>query len=183
MNSNKNTYIISGAPGTGKSTLIKALRQEGFVCYEEIAREVIKQQKAQGTNILPFNNMEAFSKLVFDEMVMQNQKIKSTFCFIDRSVIDIIGYLKFDRKPVANFYYEELAHFNYNNKVFYTPFWEEIYLNDTERYESMEQAKEIDRCIKQTYIEFGFEIIELPKKQIQDRVQLIKNAIKAQSLI
>ncbi len=38
--------IITGAPGTGKTTLIEALRNSGLRCMAEPAREVIAEQRA-----------------------------------------------------------------------------------------------------------------------------------------
>jgi len=34
-------YIITGAPGTGKTAIINALMQKGYSCAEEISREII----------------------------------------------------------------------------------------------------------------------------------------------
>lgn len=41
-----NFYILTGAPGSGKSTLINCLRRRGYICIDEPAREIIAEQKS-----------------------------------------------------------------------------------------------------------------------------------------
>ena len=41
----KKHYVITGAPSTGKSSVINELRKMNFVCHEEIAREIIKENQ------------------------------------------------------------------------------------------------------------------------------------------
>ena len=53
-------YIITGAPGTGKTTIINALKKEGYSCAEEISRELIAEQIDIGGNILPWKDQIAF---------------------------------------------------------------------------------------------------------------------------
>jgi len=46
-------YIITGAPGTGKTAIINALKKEGHSCAEEISRTIITQEIASGGDALP----------------------------------------------------------------------------------------------------------------------------------
>ena len=41
-------YILTGGPGTGKSTLILALEQEGYATVPEAAEAYIKYRQAMG---------------------------------------------------------------------------------------------------------------------------------------
>ena len=40
-----NAYIITGAPGVGKTTLIHALQKQAVQCIEEPARQIIIEQR------------------------------------------------------------------------------------------------------------------------------------------
>ena len=61
----------------------------------------------------------------------------------------------------------------YENLVFYTPIWEDIFTNDEERKENIEQAKMIEENIKNSYLKFGYNLIEIPKGTISKRVNFI----------
>ena len=59
------------------------------------------------------------------------------------------------------------------NKVFYAPVWLDIFENDTERRENIEQVIEIDKKLKEAYKNSGYIPIELPKTNIKERVRFI----------
>ncbi len=62
-------YVITGAPGTGKTAIINALKERGYSCVEENSREIIAEQIINGGEILPWKNQIAFENLNenFDE--------------------------------------------------------------------------------------------------------------------
>ena len=59
-------YVITGAPGTGKTTIIEHLKKIGYSCKEEISRKIISEQIAKNGEALPWINLNLFSKKVFD---------------------------------------------------------------------------------------------------------------------
>ena len=58
-------FVITGAPGTGKTTIINALKARGYNCIDEISREIISNQIAIGGNALPWKDLLTFSERVF----------------------------------------------------------------------------------------------------------------------
>ena len=56
--------VITGAPGTGKTSIINSLKQRGFNCIDEISREIISNQIANGGDALPWKNLTSFSERV-----------------------------------------------------------------------------------------------------------------------
>jgi predicted ATPase len=87
--------IISGGPGTGKSTLLSAIARQGEVCYEEVSRQVIREQKARNGNLLPWFNLEPFAQECL--VRMKSQLLDSTKhprAFFDRGFPDVTGYLR-----------------------------------------------------------------------------------------
>jgi len=165
--------IITGGPGTGKSTIIDLLEQKGYSCHREVSREVIKQEIEKGTDLLPWNNNEGFSNLVLDGQTNQYRKaIDGRLNFYDRGILDVIAYLRKDALPTEAM--EDLAkHYPYAKKVFLTPPWQEIYAVDNERKENFEMMKEIHQSLISTYSDFGYEVIEVPKHSAEERVQFI----------
>ena len=174
MSKNNSAYIITGAPGTGKSTIIESLEDLGLPIFEEIARKVIAQEVKKGTNALPWIDVEQFSLIVLDEMLAQKEAhLNLDKSFLDRGIPDIIGYLNHGNITPDPIFEKYLSEFNYNKKVFFTPIWEEIYKNDTERIETLEQAHKISEALFSTYQNLGFEMILVPKVSIEKRVEFI----------
>jgi predicted ATPase len=66
-----------------------------------------------------------------------------------------------------------------NNKyapyVFITPPWKEIYIQDQARKENFEEALEIHGQIVKAYVEYGYEIVNLPLVNPESRVKFILN--------
>uniref|UniRef100_UPI00404967D2 AAA family ATPase n=1 Tax=Flavobacterium sp. TaxID=239 RepID=UPI00404967D2 len=79
-----------------------------------------------------------------------------------------------DTYPTA---FTEACESHLYTKVFMLPPWEEIYVSDKERYESYEQALEIHEHLKQTYTNFGYKIVEVPKDTVEKRAAFILNKI------
>ena len=172
-------YIITGAPGTGKSTLIDQLGQKGYPVFEEIARQVIAEELKKGTNYLPWKDIEAFSRIVLQKMLNELDNYKQhNICFLDRGVPDIIGYLHFAQLKPHPVYEERLREFNYQTKVFFTPIWEEIYENDAERIETIDQAHVISNTLYKTYEDLGFNLVSVPKISVGERIDFILSQVE-----
>ena len=74
-------YIITGAPGTGKTTIINALKKKDYYCAEEISRELIAEQISIGGNILPWKNQIAFENLISSKRAKQYASIPKDCAF------------------------------------------------------------------------------------------------------
>ena len=173
--------IISGAPGTGKSSILSKIEELGFICHDEIARKVIEQNQMTGINVFPWNKMPEFSDLVFDQMEELSNDI-DCFCFLDRSAVDLIAYLRFAGDDVPQRYVDAIKKWPYHKKVFITPVWEEIYENDAQRKEDLDQAMRIDRELRKAYAELGFEVVEVKKSDVNSRVNFILEEIGQKSI-
>lgn len=172
-------FIISGGPGAGKSTLLEALRQKAYTCFDEMARAVIREQLDAGTNLVPWDDLAGFSHNLFERICEQAETAKGIpLAFVDRSAVDVLAYLKYGDLPVSEDYIARIPELGYSKTVFFLPFWPEIYASDEERHESEEKAREISSLIKDTYIELGFEITEVPITTVSERLLFIENHIK-----
>lgn len=172
-------FIITGAPSTGKSSVIKELIQRGYICHDEIARQVIKENQDKNNNLVPWVDMLAFSDEVFFRMQKLLDSMEAdTFCFLDRSMVDLIGYMEFAGKEAPSRYAEGAKQAGYSKRVFYMPFWEGIFANDEQRKESVEEAINIDNALRKAYTKLGFKLIEVPKGTVAERVDYILEVLK-----
>jgi predicted ATPase len=165
-------FIISGGPGTGKSTLLAALAKAGEICYEEVSRQVIREQKSQGGRLLPWFNLQAFAEECLARMQAQLHDSKvHPRVFFDRGLPDVTGYMRHGGLQPP----EELrsAARSYSPLVFFAPPWREIFINDTERPQTYDVSVALSKQIRLAYLEFGFRVVELEKASVNDRVQQV----------
>ncbi len=167
-------YIITGAPGTGKTSIISELKSRGWNCYGEVARAVIIEESTADSDALPYRNTLAFTEKVVSQM--SNHLIdceEHEVNFFDRGLPDSAGYLLLEGIEIPTYLKEKIAKSRYEKKVFIAPFWEDIYTTDTQRLESAEVARDIDRALRKSYNMFGFELIEIPTGTVEERTNFI----------
>lgn len=167
-------YIITGAPSTGKTSVLNVLHERGYKCHNEIARQVIRENLDSGLEVFPWNQMRLFSDMVLDRMKDLVKTLNPGHVqFLDRSMVDLIGYMRFADKEVPGHYIDEALSVGYSKKVFFLPIWDEIYTTDEERKENLHEAQSISNALMEAYQSLGFELIEVPKGSVATRVDFI----------
>ncbi len=178
-NVSKEIIVIIGGPGTGKSTIIDGLVAKGFCCYPEISRQVTLEAKKQGIEQLFLENPLLFSELLLEGRKKQYTDAsdeKQEIVFIDRGIPDVLAYMHYigDSYPA---HFDLACRENVYTKIFILPPWEEIYVSDEARYENFEQAKLIHNHLVETYKSYGYELIEVPKDSLDNRILFILDQI------
>lgn len=176
---NKEIIVIIGGPGTGKSTIIEGLIEKGFCCYPEISRQVTLEAKKKGIEQLFLENPLLFSELLLEGRKNQFKSAleeKQELVFIDRGIPDVLAYMHYigDSYPI---HFDLACRENVYTKIFILPPWEDIYVSDKERYENFEQAKLIYNHLTETYQNYGYELIEVPKDTLDNRILFILDQI------
>ena len=177
----KEIILIIGGPGTGKTTIIDALTERGYCCYPEVSREVIMEAHKQGIEQLFLEN-----PLLFSELLLEGRKkqFKSALeephelVFLDRGIPDVLAYMHYigDSYPSG---FDVACREHVYTKIFILPPWEEIYTSDSERYENFEQAKLIYGHLCETYQKYGYELVEVPKGDLDSRIDFILGNVVA----
>lgn len=171
----KEIIVIIGGPGTGKTTIIEGLMERGYCCYPEISREVTMEAKKQGIEQLFLENPLLFSELLLEGRKKQFQnacKELENIVFLDRGIPDVLAYMHYIGDSYPS-HFDQCCKEHKYSKIFILPPWEEIYVSDDERYENYEQAKLIYAHLTETYQKYGYDLIEVPKGTLQDRVSFI----------
>lgn len=165
--------VITGAPGTGKSTVLDLLAQENFRVLPEMARELIaEQQLIQDSQMLPWLDHPSFGRELFKRQVNQYHQADQETTFYDRGILDNLAYLR--RDGHRNTDLEERAKaYPYHPKIFLMPPWEEIYGKDDVRWEDLDLMLDIDRALREIYSDFGYEVLEVPKNSPKERLNFI----------
>ena len=137
--------VITGGPGSGKSTLINLLEQYGYFCFKEFSRSLIQKSKSEGEENYFKSKPVEFSRIIWEKRIEQlieasELKLKKDkpFVFFDRGIHDVIAYLDFiGQSYIQNEF--KLENNTYEIAILLPP-WKEIYINDLHRLESFEEA-------------------------------------------
>ncbi|MDN3548219.1 AAA family ATPase [Mucilaginibacter aquaedulcis] len=167
-------FIITGGPGSGKTKLLEALKSLNYNCSEEASRQLIVQEVKLRSNCLPWIDLSCFADKVLDKMVSSYRAtVKSELTFYDRGIPDIIAYLKVAGLPVPDNYYHISQQHPYHKTVFILPPWQEIYVNDTERWQTYPESEQLYWGIAETYESLSYTLVEVPKLSVKERVNFI----------
>lgn len=172
-------FVVTGGPGSGKTTLIEALAAKGLRTMPEAGRAVIKHQTETGGSALPWRNQLAFAEAMLGRDLRSFQEARDTVgpVVFDRGLPDLAGYLAFCGLPVPTHIREAALAFRYNRQVFIAPPWPEIFRQDTERKQSIEQAQATYDAMVKAYSELGYELNHLPMAPVADRVAFVLDRI------
>lgn len=171
-------YVITGGPGTGKSSIINELKKKNYACSTEISREIIQSELKTNGEVVPWLNLNSFSdKVVYLRSEQWLATNESETHFFDRGIIDAIAYLHNANSQVPESYINAIYKYPYNTKVFITPPWENIYQKDAERMESFKESERIHKQLVKSYENFGYKLIMVPKLSVSERVEFILSQI------
>ena len=170
-------FVISGGPGTGKTSIIKELSKK-FKFVLEAAREVGKKDsRFNGKSIKEINPLE-FQRAIFDFQKKKFSELKdkkNKIIFSDRWFGDTLAYYKFHNLKIPKDEFDYAKKFRCS-KVFMLNFLN-FYEKDRLRQESNKEQKEIHRLIINMYKKLGYTPIIVPFMNISDRVRFILSKI------
>jgi predicted ATPase len=171
-------YILTGAMGSGKSTIIRHLLENNFFCIPEPAREILMEQRNINADGVPEKNSDLFTQLMLSRATNNYKKYyENNYSIIfDRAMPDMIAYADLFQLD-TKIYYNAAKYYKYNNTVFLFKGWKEIYTNDNERKMNFEQANDFGNRVEEIYHELGYNIITVPKINIDERIKFIENII------
>jgi predicted ATPase len=171
--------VITGGPGSGKSSLIEALRRRGHHCTDEAGRAIIKDQLASGGTLLPWVDPAGFAQamLEHDLAAYRSAARRSGPPFFDRGIPDVAGYLRLTGIEVPASVEEASRAFRYDRRVFVAPFWPEIYARDHERRQSADEAERTCAVMIETYGALGYDLEILPRASVEERADLVVSRV------
>ena len=181
MTTSHRFFVFTGGPGSGKTTLLSALEGEGFALMPEAGRAVIRDETAMGGSALPWDDRAAFAErmLRFDLANHAAAAAKTGPVLFDRGVPDTLGYLRLCGLPVPAETIRFARQTRYARTVFLAPFWPEIFTQDRERRQDLAEAEATARTMRRVYGELGYDIAELPRAPVSERVRFVREAIRA----
>lgn len=180
MKTKNNFHIVTGGPGSGKTSLIEKLCETGYCCVSEVARKIIKEQIASHGNALPWSDTEKYSNSMLSYSIQDYMNLleSSELHFFDRGIPDTLGYVKLINILDKRNFIDAVQEFRYNPTVFILPPWEKIYESDNERKQNFQMAVATYQVMRNTYKNAGYNLIELPRTTISQRVDFILEKLR-----
>jgi len=171
-------YILTGAPGAGKTEILRGLERDGFAVVEEAATDVIAAGQAQGTAEpwMHADFLDQVARIQADRQIRAAGDVQ----FHDRSVICTAALAVYLGRPLSPFLAEELERvrkervferrvFFIRNLGFITP--------TAARRISFEETLRFEKIHEDVYREFGFELYAVERGSVDERVRVVKLAV------
>jgi predicted ATPase len=176
-----NGYILTGAPGSGKTSVIKLLEETGENVVNESATDIIYENQSNG-----INEPWKFQKFIDEILKLQINRQKNScinkydLCFYDRSPICTYAlsiYLGFEPSILLM---NEIDRINSNNIYEKNVFFIDnlgFIENTNARKISFEESVKFEKIHLDSYNKFGFKCIHIPKMTVEERANKILNII------
>lgn len=172
-----NGYVITGAPCSGKTSVIEGLARRGFNVVPEAARAYIDSQLHQGYTLTEIkSDIRSFERHILLAKVQTERKLsKSQPVFLDRAIPDSIAYFKLEgldcKEPLA---YSRMYRYK---KIFL--FDQLTFEKDAVRSEDPALAAQIEAMLEQCYIDLGYPITRVPALPIDQRIDFVLAHIRS----
>lgn len=180
--SSQRRYIITGGPGSGKTAIVNDLAKRGYLITREAATDVIEeglQQNIEAPWMADDYHIKVSSLMAKKQEEIRNSK--ETVAFFDRGHLDGITYILLQRRKlpsqVIEYVQAALNEGFFDKKVFFIEnlgFCEQA----PNRTETLKEALEKARHIKQNYAALGYQIVSIPPGTIEQRSEWIIEQIQ-----
>ena len=172
---NPNLFVVSGGPGSGKTTILRELAKSGFRHAPEVARQIIQEQvQARGTAV-PWGDQQAYADLMLqrsiESFVAHTPAARPTFS--DRGIPDTLCYARLIGLRDTRRIRDACERYRYAGLVFLAPPWQEIYRTDAERKQDFAEAERTYVQMAEVYRECGYEAIEVPRGTPAERAEFV----------
>ena len=174
-------FIITGAPGAGKTAIIRQLELDGFSVVEEAATDVSAAVQAQGI-AEPWRHpsfIDAIANLQRDRQIRASYQ-PDEVQFHDRCAVCTAALAVHLGHAFSPLLVSELERIKketiYQNRVFFIRNLGFVTPTEVRRI-SFEDTVRFEKIHEDTYRDFGFELVSVEPGSLVERVNTIKAAI------
>jgi predicted ATPase len=170
--------VVTGGPGGGKTTILRALEGRGYSVSPESARTIIKERLAAG--LPPRPDPISFAQDILSADIEKYRDVTScnhSAVFFDRGILDALYMLDEENALKRDEIAQYVQKFPYNSVVFILPPWKEIYDTDSERDQTFEESEDLFEGMKRWYSQWGYKTLEVPPGSINERVSFILESV------
>jgi predicted ATPase len=172
-----NLFILTGAPGSGKTAILGRLGNE-FRCVDEPAREILAEQRATGGRGTWDQDASLFVHLLLQRSIEKHamaRRSEGTVIF-DRGIPDCVVYaVRAGIDPTPSL--EAVDVYRYQPHVLFLEPWSDIYETDEERIMSFEDTVSFSQALRDVYERSGYTLVDVPRDPIADRAAFVRMSV------
>jgi predicted ATPase len=167
-----NWYVLTGGPGSGKTTTIEYLAARGFKTTIEHARHYIQTQMQKGRTVEEVRrNQEEFQMGVLDMQIEQEAMLSpQEIVFLDRALPDALAYYYFLNLPPNEKIVSAIKTYRYR-KIFILDLLPLV--QDYARKEDEMAQRKIHDLLIEVYGDLNLPLIHVPVLPPAERVDFI----------
>lgn len=171
-------YILTGAPGAGKTSILRRLRERGWAVVEEAATDVIAREQANGVSE-PWRNSDFIDKIVTVQRERQQQPVPNgaEVQFYDRSPFCTLALAQYLGQPATTTLAREIARVAreqmFDRVVFFVRPLGFIVPTVVRRI-SYDDSLKFEAIHETVYRDHGFEIVNVAACVVDQRVMAIE---------
>jgi len=167
-----NWYVITGGPGSGKTTTVNMLESLGYKTTIEKARHYIDTKLKDGKTIDEIErNQRGFQQAVIKMQLETESKLTpAELVFMDRAIPDALAYYRFLNLKTDHLVEDAIKQASYK-KIFILDCLPLV--NDYARREDESAQHRIHELITSVYESLPFPIVYVPVLPAQERVNVI----------
>ena len=162
--------VLTGGPGSGKTTVLEILRSKGYATGEDAARSIIRARMAEGLSPRPEPRIFAEQVLATELTLYGSITISPTF--FERGVVEAVGGLYGVGGLDDDSAEQYIDRYRYDQVLLFPP-WADIYRTDAERDHTFEHSVRVFESTRDWYLRFGYEIVEVPLDSPQARAEFV----------
>jgi predicted ATPase len=170
-------YILTGTPGSGKTSILRELKSQGYAVVEEAATDVIAREQMLG-------NPEPYLQPEFIDTIVRLQKLRqleASMCpdqlqWYDRSPICTLALSKYLGFPASASLLEEIERIEreriYQRHVFFIENLGFRQLTEARKI-TFEESLVFEKIHEKTYTSLGYDLIKIAPEALSKRVHRI----------
>ncbi|RKN36272.1 AAA family ATPase [Micromonospora musae] len=168
-------YVLTGAPGAGKTSIARALRQRGYPVVDEAATDVIAAEQARGV-AQPWTEPEFVAAVVRLQRRRRSAETRGPVQVHDRSPLCTLALAEHLGHPVGRELAAEIARAEreriYQRTVFLVGSLGFVTRTAARRI-SLPEALAFGRLHARVYAEHGYEPVEVPPGPVAQRAAFV----------
>ncbi len=169
-------FVITGGLGTGKTTLISAL-SDAISTVAEPARELIAEHRLATGEITLDKRPEEFVQRLIERSIEKYDSVRDgSVAVFDRGLPDCVAYARVSGVDAGEAF-AAASEYRYENPVFVTAPWAEIYETDDMRRATFAQAQSFYAEVVAAYESLDYEMVQVPQVSPVERAAFIEGQI------
>ncbi len=175
-----NWHVITGAPCSGKTTLIDQLADKGFQTVPEIGRQYIEREIARGRTIDEIFENEADERGMKDMQLRIEHGLRAVdFAFLDRAFPDCLAFYRVSGLN-PNEILAECFHHRYASVFMLDRFPVQL---DGARIDDDAAAGFLDEWIARDYNTLGYGVVRVPVLSPEKRLAFVLERLSEQGFV